>query len=135
MSTTSKDSAKTIGLTINVVLVIGLAFWMLTSCGRQRENRDYEMKGRGMLEAKGFYVIPSGAGSDYYYETMFGGWGPEDYEIFYKRLKIYETGRKALFDRGLNAKQVDKVSEFEIDDAFEAANSRNAFDRLARKYD
>jgi len=129
------EQKKKIGLIIKIVLGIAVAFWLMKSCDRQREARDIEMKGRALLEQKGYYAVPPGAGTEYYFMRWDGNLVQDDYQMFFRRLTLYKLGLGELTKRGLDPDEADDVPEYDIYEAFESDNPKAAFDYLARRYD
>jgi len=88
-------SSETLVKYINGTIVIGFAVWVLHGCHQSRVDRDFEMMGRGMLEAKGFYGdLPPGAGSQYYMMRMEGEYTAEDYQLFFRKIREYKAALK-----------------------------------------
>jgi hypothetical protein len=134
MSTTQQLKPFDIALLLKIGAGIFVAFWLLKTCSKQQRGRDIEMKGRGMLEAKGFYGdLPNSAGSDYYYMREDASYQSEDYRFFFARLKAYQHGRSELRKRGLSKGELDKVPEWDLIDA--AQSGSDSLDKLAKQYD
>ena len=132
-STPTKDNSKTIGLIIKVVLAIAVAFWWMKSCDRQQEERDIEMKGRGLLEAKGYHgELPPNAGTDYYYMRWDGNLVQEDYQRFFWQIKAYGRARAELRKRGLSESDLDKIFVLDLYEAMRSPDPMKALNKFAR---
>lgn len=136
MSTKTQDSSKTVALVIKIVIGIVVCIWLFKSCDRQQQDRDVEMKGRGMLEARGYSGdLPPSAGRDYYYMREDPGYKEEDYKRFFWQLRAYQTARKELGKKGLSRSDLDKIPEHEMYEAMRSSKREKALDNLAKRYD
>lgn len=134
MTTAQQQKSFNVALLLKIGAGVVAAIWLLRTCDDQERARDVEMKGRGMLEAKGFYGdLPNGAGADYYYMREDASYQSEDYRFFFARLKAYQHGRGELRKRGLSEGELDEVPEQSLIDA--ARSGSEALDKLARQYD
>lgn len=115
---------------------IAVCIWLLKACDDKQQKRDIEMKGRGMLEAKGIYGdLPDGTGTRYFYMREDGSETNEDYRKFFARIKDYQTARGELRKRGLSESEMDNISEYTLLDAIRSGSAKEALDKLARQYD
>lgn len=134
MSTPQQRKSLDIALLVKIGAGIVAAIWLLKTCNDQQHDRDVEMKGRGMLEAKGISgELPNGTGADYFYMREDTSFKSEEYRIFFARLKAYQKGRSELRKRGLSEGDLDEVSEQSLIDA--ARSGSSALDKLAKQYD
>ena len=134
MNTPQKRKSFNIALLVKIGAGIVVAIWLLKTCNDQQQDRDVEMKGRGMLVAKGISgELPNGTGADYFHMREDSSYKSEDYTFFFARLKAYQQGRSALRKRGLSEGDLDKVPEQSLIDA--ARSGSAALDNLAKQYD
>jgi len=93
-----------------------------------------ELKGLGMLEAKGFSDdLPSEAGIDYYCMQDDPSYASEDYQNFFARIKSYQHGFGELRKKGLSESDIRKIPEETL---MKAARSGDAaLGQLAKQYD
>ena len=134
--TSSQQTANWMNRVLPIILVIGGGIWLLRSCDQQQQSRDLEMKGRGMLEARGVSGdLPPSAGADYYRMREDPAFKSEDYQRFFRQIKMYQAARRALSDRGLSRSKIDKISEWDLYDAMESSDREAALDRLATRHD
>jgi hypothetical protein len=134
MSTAKQHKPFDIALLLKIGAGVIAAIWLLKTCSKQQERRDVEIKGRGMLEAKGFYGdLPSGAGADYYHMLEDASYKSEDYSVFFAQLNAYRHGRGELRKRGLSEGELNMIPEPSVIDA--ALGGSAALDKLARQYE
>jgi hypothetical protein len=121
---------------ITIAIVIGVVVWAFKSCGEQQSKRDDEMRGQGMIEAKGFRGdFPPNAGRDYVMMLENSEYKSDDFANFFRQLKIYNIARTELRKRGLNNSDLSKIPEWDLYEAMESASPEKELDRLAKQYD
>jgi hypothetical protein len=121
---------------ITIAIVIGVVVWAFKSCGEQQSKRDDEMRGQGMIEAKGFSgEFPPNAGRDYLMMLENSEYKSDDFSNFFRQLKIYNIARTELRKRGLNNSDLSKIPEWDLYAAMESASPEKELDRLAKQYD
>jgi len=121
---------------IQIAIVIGIVVWAFKSCDEQQNKRDDEMRGQGMLEAKGFRgEFPPNAGRDYVMMLENSEYKSDDFSNFFRQLKIYNIARTELRKRGLNNSDLSKIPEWDLYEAMESASPEKELDRLAKQYD
>jgi hypothetical protein len=129
-------SSAGIGMFCKIGLGIGVLIFILKGCNKDAQRRDIEMKGRGMLEAKGIYgELPEGAGEDYYHMGDESSTSSEDYRFFFERVKAYQNGRNELRKRGLSESDLGKVPEYALLKAMYGNSVKEDLDKLAKQYD
>ena len=120
---------------IQVAVVIGFAISFFKSCSDQSEERDIEMRGLGMLEAKGFHLVPREAGSVYYDMRYDGTNTAEEFRLFFSSLRVWEAGYWELSKRGLSDSEIMAIPEYEIRAAMRHANSEAELNKLTLIHD
>jgi hypothetical protein len=134
MSPPQQRKSLDIALLVKIGAGIVAAIWLLKTCNNQQHDRDVEMKGRGMLEAKGISgELPNETGTNYFHMREDPSYTSEEYRIFFARLKAYQQGRSELRKRGLSEGDLDEVPEQSLIDA--ARGGSPALDKLAKQYD
>ena len=112
--------------------------WLLNTCGEQREARNIELKGTGMLEAKGFYKVYPGAGTDWYYMRDDPQYGPDDYRAFFGSLRFYQSFFvPEMRKRGLSESEIAHIPDWEWTHLWrlDAKERGDELKRLAIEYD
>jgi hypothetical protein len=124
---------------ITIAIVIGFFIWALSGCDQQQDISDAqidEMRGRGMLEEKGFVGdLPPNAGRDYVMMLENSEYKSEDFATFFRQLKIYNFARTELQKRGLSESDLSKIPEWELYKAMDSSTPEKELDRLAKQYD
>jgi hypothetical protein len=135
----NETTAKKTAQWIQIALVIGLFIWALSSCDQQQDISDAqidEMRGRGMLEEKGFVGdLPPNAGRDYVMMLENSEYKSDDFATFFRQLKIYNFARTELQKRGLSESDLSKIPEWELYKAMDSSSPEKELDRLAKQYD
>jgi hypothetical protein len=132
MSATASKSNQTVALVIKIAAVIAVCIWGLKKCNDHDKQRVIELKGQGMLEAKGFYSIPSGAGTDYYWMVYGGEHSAEDFTAFFRSLRVWQAGCRELSKRGLSESEIRAIPYYEICAALEHQNAEAELKKLIR---
>ena len=120
---------------IQAAVIIGFAIWFFKSCSDQRQEKDIELKGLGMLEARGYILVPQGAGTEYYYMRYDGTNTAEEFGLFFSSLRVWEAGYWELSKRGLSESEIMAIPDYQIRTAMRHANSEAALNKLSRIHD
>lgn len=132
---TSFIEKKAIARILPCVLLLKLsAILLCASCSKNQQSSDYEMMGRGMLEEKGIHVIPPGYGERYYLMRHDSQYGPEDYDAFFRSIKVYQVAFLKLKELGLSNSEIQHIPDWKIFDAMESEDPAKELKAIARNF-
>lgn len=119
-----------------VIIVASISFFH--SCRKANQEKEIELKGIGMLEARGISteILPSHAGSDYY--SMMSGLGDtftqEEKQDFLRKIVCYQNAFGLLRQKGVSASEIYKIPDYKLAEAMRQRDSGEAIDALAKQY-
>jgi hypothetical protein len=133
LMTAADEATKWINRAIAIAAIIGIPCYLFATCSDKRESRDFEMKGRGMLEARGIHgELPPRAGTSFYL-ALYEGSDSDRQELIWQ-IRSYQVARKTLREAGLSESELNSIPEWELYTAMRNPNPAPELYKLAKQY-